>query len=203
MTDPEPESEAVPTRADVAAPAAPPSVGEQPDPEAAAARELLIVLVKAQKAQRLYQGKGPVLDRLEQELFTKLSAFLERYGPLNLGIREFQILYGEDVVYENKKRNESLAFLLFRDGLRKLSFDPGVEPRELRSLLESLGRTVVGGNQQHDIVTLLWEQDFSAIRYFAVEELSPEAEGPRLEEQLASGSTGELTSSCTLMDPSG
>jgi len=192
-----PESDAVnePDAAGAGATASPrpPAAGAQPTPsaDAPAVHDILVVLVKAQKAQRLYQGKSPVLDRLEQELLTKLSTFLERCGPLNLKIREFQILYGEDVVYENKNRNDSLAFLLFRDGLRKLSFDPGVEQRELRSLLGCLGRTVAGGNQQHDMVTLLWEQDFSAIRYFAVEELSAEAEGPRLEEQLASGSTGE------------
>jgi HEAT repeat protein len=43
-------------------------------------------------------------------------------------------------------------------------------------------------NDQDDLVTLFWEEDFRAIQYYAVEELTKEREGPRLQDQLASGS---------------
>jgi len=152
--------------------------------------ELLVLLAKAQKSLRLYQGTSPVVDRLESDLFSRLVDRLEADGPLNLSIREFQILHDEQVVYDNRDRNDSLAFLLFRDGVRRLSFHPGIQPGELHGLLDSLSRVAVAGSQQDDIVTLLWEQDFTAIRYFAVEELSSEGQGPRLEQQLASRSTG-------------
>ncbi len=157
-------------------------------------RDLLAVLVRAQKALRLYQGSSPVLERLEQDLYGGLAAWLEGGETLELGIGEFQILRGEDVVYESRDRNDSLAFLLYRDGIRRLSFLPGLERRELRALIETLARSTAAGNQQDDMVTLLWERDLSAIRYFAVEELSSEQSGPRLEEQLASPHGGEAAS---------
>jgi hypothetical protein len=104
-----------------------------------------------------------------------------------LVVLEFHLKLEDDVVYESSDRNDSLAFLLYRDGVRRLSFHPGLELDELRAFLGCLNRVAVLANDQDDLVTLFWEQDFHAIRYFAIEELSTADAYPRLEEQLASG----------------
>jgi hypothetical protein len=158
---------------------------------AAALREILLVLVKAQKALRLYQANNAIAQRLESELYSKLFAHLEEEGPFELTIAEFKIRLGEDVLYESSDRNDSLAFTLFRDGIRKLSFHPGLEDQELHGFLSSLNRAGVYSNEQDDLVTLFWEQDFKAIKYYAVEELTSGISGPRLQAQLESGALGE------------
>ena len=163
---------------------------EQPEsPEAAAVRELLKLLVKAQKARRLYQAKNAISDRLQAELFSKISSHFEEQGSFTLIIREFRIMLGEDLVYESNDRNDSLAFLLFRDGIRRLSFHPGLEEKELQDFLKCLNRVALLSNEQDDLVTLFWDADFKSIKYFAVEELNAETDGPRLEEQLSSGTS--------------
>ncbi len=166
------------------------SAAEQPEsPEAAAVRELLKLLVKAQKARRLYQAKNAISDRLQTELFLKLSSHFDERGSFTLIIREFRIMLGEDLVYESHDRNDSLAFLLFRDGIRRLSFHPGLQENELQDFLKCLNRVALLSNEQDDLVTLFWDADFKSIKYFAVEELSTETDGPRLEEQLSSGTS--------------
>jgi len=153
----------------------------------AAVRELLRLLVKAQKAQRLYDGKNAISEKLEADLYARLSDFLESDGEIQLVVLEFHLKCDDDVVYDSADRNDSLAFLLYRDGVRRLSFHPGLELRELQAFLSCLNRVAVLANDQDDLVTLFWEQDFHAIRYFAVEELSHAEDYPRLQEQLASG----------------
>lgn len=153
----------------------------------AAVRELLRLLVKAQKAQRLYDGKNQVSERLEADLFARLSELLDTDGEIHLVVLEFHLKLEVDVVYDSSDRNDSLAFLLYRDGVRRLSFHPGLELTELQAFLSCLNRVAVLANDQDDLVTLFWEQDFHSIRYFAVEELSTANAFPRLEEQLASG----------------
>jgi hypothetical protein len=161
---------------------------EQSDPsDAQLVRELLLLLVKAQKARRLYQDKNAISDRLQAELFSKISSHLDEAGSITLAIREFTILFDEDTVYESDNRNDSLAFLLFRDGIRRLSFHPGLDERELQDFLRCLNRVALLSNEQDDLVTLFWEADFKSIRYYAIEELSNESEGPSLQEQLATG----------------
>lgn len=162
-----------------------------PIPEAArAVRELLRLLVKAQKALRLYEGTNVVSDRLSNELFARLADHLEGFGPVELLVRESTLAVGDNVVYESADRNDSLAFLLFRDGIRRLSILPGLTREELHGLLVALNRVAVLANDQEDLVTLFWEQDFKAIEYQAVEELSGEPAGPRLQDELASGALG-------------
>jgi hypothetical protein len=159
-------------------------------PRSAAVRELLRLLVKAQKAQRLYEGKNAVSQRLGTELFDRLTGFLDAQGDIQLVVQEFQLISDDDVVYNSEDRNDSLAFLLYRDGVRRLTFHAGLEPQELAAFLDCLNRVALLTNDQDDLVTLFWAQEFHAIRYFAIEALSTADNYPRLEEQLASGEAG-------------
>jgi hypothetical protein len=152
-------------------------------------RELVRLLVKTQKAQRLYDSKNAVSERLELDLFERLSAFVSEEGEVQLAVWESQLRCEDAVVFESPDRTDSLAFLLYRDGIRRLSFSPGLELQELRAFLRCLNRVALLTNDQDDLVTLLWEQDFHSIRYFAIEELKRSESYPRLSDQLA---TGEL-----------
>ena len=102
-------------------------------------------------------------------------------------MHEFELKCEHEIVYESHDRKDSLAFFLYRDGLRRLSLHPEVERTELTAFLTCLNRVALHENDQDDLVTLLWERDFHGIRYFAVEELATTALFPRLDEQLASG----------------
>lgn len=158
-----------------------------PDPRARGAQDVVRLLVKAQKASRLYEGKNEISDRLERELFERLVRHLDEHGEIHLNVQEFVLRFDDAVIYESDDRNHSLAFLLYRDGIRRLSFFPGVTREEVRALLDCLNRVAVLSNEQDDLVTLLWEQELHAIRYFAIEDLDTDVSYPRLEEQLASG----------------
>ena len=149
-------------------------------------RDLLRLLVKTQKAQRLYDSKNAVAERLELDLFERLSTFVTEEGEVQISVLESQLQCEGSVVLESADRTDSLAFLLYRDGIRLLSFSPGLELEELQSFLRCLNRVSILTNDQDDLVTLLWEQDFHSIRYFAIEELARHESFPRLSDQLAS-----------------
>jgi HEAT repeats len=172
------------------------SENPQETPRTSAVRELMRLLVKTQKAHRLYDARNAVAERLESELFERLGRFVTDEGEIHLVVQESQLRSEDEVVYESSDRNDSLAFLLYRDGIRRLSFGAGLELEELRAFLSCLNRVALLSNDQDDLVTLLWEQDFHAIRYFAIEELSENESYPRLQDQLATsagreGSGGE------------
>jgi len=154
-------------------------------------RELVRLLVKTQKAQRLYDSKNAVAERLELDLFERMSSFASEEGEVQLVVLESQLRSEDAVVFESSDRTDSLAFLLYRDGIRRLSFSPGLELQELRAFLRCLNRVALLTNDQDDLVTLLWEQDFHSIRYFAIEELARSESYPRLSDQLATGESPE------------
>jgi len=154
-------------------------------------RELVRLLVKTQKAQRLYDSRNAVAERLELDLYERLSAFVSEEGDIQLVVLESQLRSEDEVVFESANRTDSLAFLLYRDGIRRLSFSPGLEHQELRAFLRCLNRVALLTNDRDDLVTLLWEQDFHSIRYFAIEELARSESYPRLSDQLAAGESSE------------
>lgn len=160
-------------------------------PRASSLQDLLRLLVKAQKALRLYEANNAIAHRLEHDLYAKLFAHLEEEGAFELTVQEFRILFGEDEIYQSHDRNDSLAFTLFRDGVRRLSFHPGLEDQELHGFLDCLNRAGVHAKDQDDLVTLFWEQDFKSIKYYAIEDLSDDSTGPSLQVQLQSGTTGD------------
>jgi hypothetical protein len=157
-------------------------------------REVVRLLVKTQKAQRLYDSKNAVAERLELDLYERLSALVSEEGEVQLVVLESQLRCEDQVVFESPDRTDSLAFLLYRDGIRRLSFSPGLELQELRAFLRCLNRVALLTNDQDDLVTLLWEQDFHSIRYFAIEELARSESYPRLSDQLRTGESQEAGS---------
>ena len=152
-------------------------------PNSREVRELLHLLVKTRKALRLYQKGSTVPNRLQAELFARLSNYLEKSGPLALDISEFQLRLDEEIVYENNDHKDSLAFLFFRDGVYRISLNSGLEEEELHGLLSCINRVAALANEQDDLVTLFWEQEFKSIDYFVKDEMNSEG-GFSLEEQL-------------------
>ena len=151
--------------------------------DAQAVRELLRLLVKTRKALRLYQKGSTVPNRLQSELFSRLSSHLETSGPFALDISEFQLRLDDEIVYESKDHKDSLAFPFFRDGIYRISLNSGLKEEELHGLLSCINRVATLANEQDDLVTLFWEQEFNAIDYFVKDEMSS-AGGFSLEEQL-------------------
>ena len=59
-------------------------VGESP--KVAGVRDVLRLLVKTQKAQRLYDSKNAVAERLELELYERLNALVSEEGEVQLSV---------------------------------------------------------------------------------------------------------------------
>src|SRR5262249_13571374 len=70
-------------------------------------------------------------------------------------------------VLTERGKGDGLAWRLYKDGIRELRFLPGVERDELVRFLEIVRRGRVG--DEDDVVTQLWENDFSCIGYRAVD----------------------------------
>jgi hypothetical protein len=145
-------------------------VEPEADEELASASELIRSLLKAIKAFKLYESNNPMLTKQLEELTTKFKGHLDRYQALNLQVGEYKLLFEEKPIYENTDMKESLAFLLYKDGVREIRFLKGLEDREISDFLDILGKNEQISRLEDDIVTLLWQKDFAHITYFATDE---------------------------------
>src|SRR5262245_9675376 len=125
----------------------------------------------------LYDPHNEMIQRFITKLLLELSAALEEEGPLTLQVLPLEIVFEDAPVYVNRDRERSLAFRLYRDGVRQLRFRPGFSPEELARLLEVLSIRYTGINQrEEDVVTLLWKARFRHLDVVAVEGIVPEDE---------------------------
>jgi HEAT repeat protein len=125
----------------------------------------LQALVRTLKAYRMYLPNNPTLHKFQSDLEARTWSCLKEIGDIVLNIQQFDLLFEDYSVYHNAAREESLAFRFFTDGVRQITFREGLEPQELRGLLEVLKKATDPSQGQDDVVTLLWERDFRHIEY--------------------------------------
>ncbi|HET7273675.1 MAG TPA: HEAT repeat domain-containing protein [Longimicrobiaceae bacterium] len=139
--------------------------------------ELLRAFATTLRSYRLYAGNGPVLDRFGEVLREKFAALWDYQPILNVVVAENQILCDDVVVYNTGGESGDLAFLLFKDGIREITFLEGFEQDEVRTFLSILARAPQIRPDEDDLVTLLWEADLKLFRYSYVEAGSEREEG--------------------------
>ncbi len=109
------------------------------------------------KTCRLYDGNNPTVIRFREELFAALVRLLDEHGAFTLKFSPEDVLFEEASLYPARSRDDNLALPFHRDGIRGLTFSPGVEARELDVLLDSVLQVSGQNFGQDDLVTLLWE----------------------------------------------
>ena len=74
------------------------------------------------------------------------------------------------MVYHQLNKAESIAWGLFKDGMRSLTIRRGAEVEELPRFLETINRArFLPADAGDDLLTLLWEQEFEFIQYQFIE----------------------------------
>jgi hypothetical protein len=122
------------------------------------------------KAFRLYETNHPILSKFLERLRKDFDQYFDEFDSFSLQIGEYRLYYRGNVVYENEDVKESLAFVFFKDGIRELQFSRGLEFRELLDFLNIVRKSDFLNRMEDDLVTLIWEKDFSHIAFTTVDE---------------------------------
>lgn len=137
-------------------------------------------LSRAARSFLLYEPRNQAIRDFLQDYRENMQAALQAYGTMQLDIRPFEMTREGEVVYLERERERSLAFRLFRDGVRSIKIEPEVKWEELLRLLEILSIRYTGIRQsEDDIVTLLWKAGFKHIAIVAIEGFAPDEELPQ------------------------
>jgi hypothetical protein len=144
------------------------------DEELLLARDLTSAIIKTIKTYRFYPADNPNVKAFREQLVKKMQFYLNKYQSFALQIGEYDLSFKGRILYENRDIKASLAFLLYKDGLRELRFSHGVEEWEVDGLVDLIKRTDNINQLEDDLVTLIWEKDFPHISYLATDEFLEE-----------------------------
>src|SRR5688572_18918712 len=140
------------------------------DPAARAeVQEVVRGFARALRTHLLYEGNSPSLDKFVETLRERMAALWDRLPYLNVQVEEREILWEGAAVFTEERvgqeaadrpRGDSLAFSLYKDGIRELSFMPGFEVEDLDAFLGILARIHRLRLDEEDLLTLFWDQDW-------------------------------------------
>jgi hypothetical protein len=154
---------------------------QAPPEHVAAAEQVLKALTKLVAGRKIYAANNPRLEQFRHDLGTSMRKFFEFEDELVLEIDQFVIRWSDSIVYENPRREESLAFLLFKDGIGEITFQPKSVGEEVDRLVEMLADELHSLGGDEDIVTRLWNANFEHIGHRVLDDY--------LSEQFGSGTT--------------
>jgi len=124
------------------------------------------VVSKGIRATQLYLPNNPVYQRAVDNIRTAFRQIWQATDDLVFDVGETELRWEDNVVYSQDQRNESIAWTLYKDGVRSLAFKPGVEETEIVRFLGVLQQARnLQADAPDDLLTLLWSEDFQLIAY--------------------------------------
>ncbi len=138
------------------------------------ANACMLSIARASRSYLIYDPRNKVIRKFLTKVKQSFETFSANYGDMTLQVRPFELVLDGEVIYVERDWERSLAFKLFRDGVRRLIIQAGVGWEELTRLLEILSIRYVGVRmEEDDVLTLLWKAAFDHIQIEAVEGFVP------------------------------
>ena len=124
------------------------------------------LLSKGMRATQLYLPNNPVYQRSVENIRGAFRQIWQATDDLHFEVGETDLRWEDNVVYHQDQKNESIAWTLFKDGVRSLMFKPGIEDQEIVGFLRVLHQAkTLQADAADDLLTLLWQEDFQFIAY--------------------------------------
>jgi HEAT repeat protein len=128
--------------------------------------DLLKAFVKAVRAHQLYLPNNPMHARSLEAVREAFGALWQHTDELTLQVVETRLEWeGRVVLDEHERTSDNMAWLLFKDGIRELKMLHGFEQEELGLFFNLLQRVRKATDDDDDLLTLMWEQEFVSLQY--------------------------------------
>jgi len=141
-------------------------------------RAIFSSLSKFINAKTIYTSNNPHVTNFANAFFQAFQTFFEDEKNLLLTIEQYQIKWRGEVVYDNNNKTQSIAFLLYKDGVGEIIFDSSAKTTELEQFVDLIKNEIYNPATHLDIVSRLWESQFTNIFY-------------RVYDESADGTSGE------------
>ena len=132
--------------------------------------EVLRTFGKAARAHQLYLPNNPMHARAIDAAKLGFASIWKETDTLALTVTESDLRWMTRPLMEEPDRtSDSIPWLFYKDGIRELVFRSGFENEELLLLLTLMQRARLASAEDDDLLTLLWEHDFTFLQYKYVE----------------------------------
>ena len=90
-------------------------------------------------------------------------------GEVTLAIATNRINLDDEVVYRSEAQDANLAFDLFKQGLRRITFQAGIQAEEVSAFIRALAECRDATSSDVDFISTLWQEELAHVRYVAID----------------------------------
>ena len=129
-------------------------------------QELIRTLVRGQRAFQMYLPNNPIYHKAVDRVRAAFRPIWAATDELVLTVAETDFVWEGMLVYQEISKSDSLAWQLYKDGMRILTFKPGIQDEEIVQFLQTVNQVrLLPPDAADDLRTLLWEQDYQFLTY--------------------------------------
>lgn len=140
-------------------------VNVEQDIDLAPVEELMRLMALCQRAIILYKPNNPVYQEAAKNLQTALQKLWTQMEELLLRVRDDGFTWHEHVVLTERSKSDSIAWVLYKDGVIAIRITPGAEEEELLRFLNMIHTVrTLPEDAEDDFRTLLWAGDYQKIK---------------------------------------
>lgn len=129
-------------------------------------------LLKVIKVVSMYPEDNPLPQSLRRSFAEKLESLVEEFGDIQITVEKRSLLLDDNVVFEDRSKEESLAGIFFDTGITKFTFAAGLMVEEIDCFLDVLKEYINSPRQSQDLVNLLWEANLAHFKFITVEDIA-------------------------------
>jgi hypothetical protein len=127
-------------------------------------------LTKFINAKKIYTDNNPTLQNFARTLELAYSAYFKEERELLLAVEKYQLYWRDQLVYENDMKDESIAFLLFKDGIGEITIQRSITFDEMNKFVDIIKDEIHNYSPDVCVVDKLWRSDFENIHYQVIED---------------------------------
>ncbi|MBE0432514.1 hypothetical protein IBX73_03495 [candidate division WOR-3 bacterium] len=127
--------------------------------------QIILGFTKSFKAMQMYGMSHSSFLHFFEPFYQILSNFLKEHNEFSLEVEKFGLIHNDRIVYEEEEMDMSIAFRLFKDGIRSIAFLSGLTSDELLLFIDVISRPA----REWDIALGLWECNFAHITFYVIE----------------------------------
>ncbi len=129
-------------------------------------------LDKALRAHQLYEGKltNPTYAKALELARSAFAPLWAETDSVSLTVSDMHFDWcGVPVHVQEEKASDSLPWTLYKDGVREITIVKGFELEELSRFIDLIPKARRATDQDDDLLTMLWEQEFHYLSYRHIE----------------------------------
>ena len=147
----------------------PPSVSALEPSLVARVREFCTTWKRTVKTICMYPSSNSLPNEFRQKFYDSLLSLLQEVGTITLTVSDTDLCFNGIPVSQQSSTEDNLAYFLFRDGICRVAFEPGVEFAEASAFLNALAEVYAATEQKPDIANRLWQEALPHIRHYTLD----------------------------------